>query len=86
MKDADLDRARSWSISCSVWEPGGIMATIDVRRRKRLAVRRETLRALTLSPAALERAAGGGNGVWWWLKDTGDCDTVGKSSKLCPGA
>ena len=85
MKDADLGRARSWSISCSVWEQGGIMATIDARRRRRLAVRRETLRALTLSPAALERAAGG-TGVWWWLRATGDCDTVGKSSKLCPGA
>ena len=53
--------------------------------RRKLAIRRETLRALTLSQAALERA-GGGTG-WQVSHDcehTLDCNTLGTGSKYCP--
>ena len=55
------------------------------KRDRKLSLRRETLRAMTLGRDQLARVAGGGG----FLSDecselSAPCDTLGKTSKYCP--
>ncbi len=56
--------------------------------RRRLRIRRETLRALSLGREQLARVAGGGGYDYDYLTgpcaDSDPCGTVGKTSKYCP--